>query len=277
MSPPAHSTVRSPSRDRRGAGSPGAGRGRSARPDEEVARLHASFALSRDPRLRTELVTHYDNLALSLARRFPSRRESREDLAQVARIGLIHAVDRFDPNRNRPFVAFARATILGELKHHVRDHTWGMRVARTLQERYLHVAHSVDDLTQELGRSPRIPEVAARVGLNDEQVLEAIDVDLADRILSLDRPNGDGRYLDPWKGDLDLERVEARIDLAALVRSLPERTQRVLELRFVEELTQSEIARHIGENQMCVSRILTKTLARMRVTAGGGGPDVHGG
>jgi RNA polymerase sigma-B factor len=226
--------------------------------------------------LRKELVTHYDKLALALARRFPSRRESREDLAQVARLGLIQAVDRFDPKRNRPFVAFARATILGELKHHVRDHTWGMRVPRTLQERYLQVAHSVDDLTQELGRSPRIPEVAARVGLNDEQVLEAIDVDLADRILSLDRPNGDGRHLDPWKEDRDFERVEARIELATLVRNLPERTQRVLELRFVDELTQSEIARHIGENQMCVSRTLARALARMRVTSGSRGPEGAG-
>jgi RNA polymerase sigma-B factor len=217
------------------------------------------------------LVTHYDNLAVSLARRFPSRRESREDLVQVARIGLIHAVDRFDPNRNRPFVVFAQATIMGELRHHVRDHTWGMRVPRTMQEHYLHVVHIVDDLTQELGRSPLVPEVAARVGLTDRQAREAIDVDLADRILSLDRPNGDGRRLDPWEENRDRERVEARIDLAALVRNLPERTQRVLELRFVEELTQSQIARHIGTSQMCVSRTLTKALAQMRAIADRGG------
>jgi RNA polymerase sigma-B factor len=136
--------------------------------EEKFARLHADFALHKDPYSRAELVTHYDNLALSLARRFPSRREAREDLIQVARIGLIHAVDRFDPSRNRPFVAFARATIMGELKRHLRDHTWGMRVPRSLQEHYLDVVPIVEDLTQELGRSPRIPEVAARVGLTEE-------------------------------------------------------------------------------------------------------------
>jgi RNA polymerase sigma-B factor len=243
------------------------GRGQPRRPDEEIARLHAAFALSRDPRLRAELITHYDKLACSLARRFPSRRESREDLVQVARIGLIHAVDRFDPNRNRPFVAFARPTILGELKRHVRDHSWGMRVPRSLQERYLDVVRSADDLTQELGRVPRIPDMAARVGLNADQVLEAIGVDSADRIQSLDRPNDDGRHLDPWEEESGLDRVEERADLAALVRTLPERTQRVLKLRFVDELSQSEIGRRIGANQMCVSRTLAKTLARLRIIA----------
>lgn len=243
------------------------GRGPMERPDEEIARLHAAFAVSRDPRLRAELVTHYDNLARSLARRFSTRREAREDLVQVARVGLIHAVDRFDPNRNRPFVAFARPTIIGELKRHVRDHTWGMRVPRSLQERYLDVVRSADDLTQELGRAPRIPEMAARVGLDADQVLEAIDVDSANRIQSFDQPNDDGRHLDPWGEDPDLDRVEERADLAALVRNLPERTQRVLELRFVDELTQSEIGRRIGASQMCVSRTLAKTLARLRIIA----------
>lgn len=235
--------------------------------DEAIVRLHAAFALSRDPRLRAELAAHYDNLARSLAWRFPSRRESREDLVQVARIGLLHALDRFDPNRNRPFVAFARPTIMGELKHHVRDHTWAMRVPRSLQERYLDVVRSVDDLTQELGRAPRVPEVAARVGLSAEQVLEAIEVDSADRVQSLDQPNDDGWYLDPWEEEPDLDRVEERANLAAQVRTLPERTQRVLAMRFVDELTQSEIGRRIGTSQMCVSRTLTKTLAELRIKA----------
>lgn len=236
--------------------------------EEDITRLHASFALSRDPRLRAELAFHYDGLAVSLARRFPSRRESHEDLVQVARIGLIQAIDRFDPNRKRPFVAYARATILGELKHHVRDHTWAMRVPRPLQEHYLQVLRAVDDLTQELGRSPRIPEVAARVGLSEEQVLTAIAVDSVGRIYSLDRPSDDGRHLEPWTEDPNLERVEARTDLDALIRNLPERTRRVLELRFVDELTQLEVGHRIGRSQMCVSRTLIKTLARMRVAAG---------
>lgn len=238
------------------------------RPAEEVTRLHVSFALSRDPRLRAELVTHYDNLAVSLAHRVSTRRESREDLVQVARIGLIHAVDRFDPNRNRPFVVFARATILGELKHHARDRTWGMRVPRGLQEDCLDVIRSVDELTQELGRFPRIPEVAARAGLTDQQVVTAIHVDAAGRRFdSFDRPNRDGLYFDPWEEDPNLEQVEERSYLATLTVNLPEGTKRMLELRFGDDLTQLEIARLVGRSQMCVSRTLTKTLARMRVVA----------
>jgi RNA polymerase sigma-B factor len=237
------------------------------RTDEEIGRLHTAFTVSRDPRLRAELVTHYDNLALSLARRFPTRRESREDLVQVARIGLLHAVDRFDPNRNRPFVAFARPTILGELKRHLRDHTWGMGVPRTLQERYLDVVRSVDDLTQELGRAPRMSEVAARVGLNPAQALEAIEVDSAAFIQSLDYPDDNSRHIDPGEQEPDFDRAEIRADLATLVRNLPERTQRVLELRFVDELTQSEIGRRIGASQMYVSRTLARTLAGLRTIA----------
>lgn len=237
------------------------------RAGEEIGRLHTAFALSRDPRLRAELMSHYDPLALSLARRFPTRRESREDLAQVARIGLLHAVDRFDPNRSRPFVAFARPTILGELKRHLRDHTWVMGVPRSLQEHYLDVVRSVDDLTQELGRAPRISEVAARVGLNDGQVLKAIEVDSAAFIQSLDSPAPDGRHLDPGEWEPDFDRVEVRAAVAALVRNLPERTRRVLELRFVDELSQSEIGLRIGASQMCVSRILAKALAGLRVIA----------
>lgn len=236
------------------------------RADEKITRLHAAFALNRDPRLRAELVTHYDNLALALARRFPTRRESRDDLAQVARIGLLHAVDRFDPNRNRPFVAFARPTIVGELKRHVRDHTWGMRVPRSLQEHYLDVVRGVEDLTQELGRTPRISEVAVRVGLDAGQVLEAIKLDSAARIRSLDYPDDDARHLDPGAQEPGFDRVEERADLAALVGKLPARTQRMLELRFVDGLSQSEVGRRVGVSQMCVSRTLIKTLARLQIT-----------
>jgi RNA polymerase sigma-B factor len=221
-------------------------------------------------------VAHYDQLALSLARDFGSRRESREDLVQVARVGLIHAVDRFDPNRGRPFTAFARATIVGELKHHLRDHTWGMRVPRPLQERYLAVIRITDDLTQELGRSPRIPEVATRLGLSEAQVLQAVGVDSVGCIQSLDRPTGPGRDLDPSEEDHNLERVEDKTDLVALLGNLPERTLRMLELRFTNGLTQLEIARHVGRSQIWVSRTLAKTLERIRVVADGEQPVSQG-
>ena len=114
---------------------------------------------------------------------------------------------------------------------------------------------------------PRIPEVATRVGLNADQVLEAIDVDSADRIRSLDQPGNDGRHREPWEVDPDLDRVEERADLTALVRDLPEPTRRLLELRFVDELTQSEIGGQIGASQMGVSRVLARTLSRLRILA----------
>ncbi len=237
------------------------------RDQDDIDWLHAAFALSRDPEARNELVTHYDHLARSLARCFGTRREFSEDLVQVARIGLIRAVDRFDPDCSRAFGAFARATILGELKHHLRDRTWAMRVPRPLQERYLAVIRIADDLTQELGRLPRTSEVAARVGLSEAHVLQAIEVDSVGRIQSLDRPNGSGRDLDRAGEDHNFKLVEDKADLVALLGNLPERTLRTLELRFAHGLTQLEIARHIGRSQIWVSRTLATTLKRLRAVA----------
>ena len=134
-----------------------------ARDHGEVGQLHVMYALTRDRRLRDELLAHYDAFAVRLARTFSSRREDREDLVQVARVGLIHAVDRFDPNRERPFVAYAQVTIEGELKRHIRDHSWRVRVPRSLQEQFLVVARTLEDLTQEMGRSPRIAELAVEL------------------------------------------------------------------------------------------------------------------
>ena len=236
---------------------------------ERLVGLHAAYAASRDPRLRGELLRAYDGYALGLARKFPSRRESPEDLGQVARIGLLHAIDRFDPSLGRPFTTFARATILGELKRHVRDRTWSMRVPRSLQEQYLVVVRAVDDLTQELSRSPSIREVARRAGMSEEDVLEAMELGGAQRPLSLDLPvgDGDGRALDPGSEDGSLGRVENRALLEALMARLPERERHILQLRFVEEMTQAEIAARIGVSQMYISRLLTRTLGRMRAWA----------
>lgn len=168
----------------------------------EPARLQIEYARTQDPLLREELVAHYDSFAVRLAQSFTTRREATEDLLQVARLGLIKAVDRFDPGRGRPFEAFARVTIIGELKRHLRDHTWRIRPTRSLQEHYLIVIRTADDLTQELGRSPRIPEVAARAGLSEEQVLEAMDVARANPV-SLDHPTfgDDGWTVEPGADD----------------------------------------------------------------------------
>jgi RNA polymerase sigma-B factor len=237
--------------------------------DLPVDELHWRYALSRDPAIRKQLVEHYDRLALSLVRQFRTRRESFEDLAQVARIGLIHAVDRFDPDRGRPFVGFARVTITGELKRHVRDKTWAMRVPRSLQEHYLAVVRAADDLTARLGRSPRIPEIAAVCDLTEEQVLEAMDLGRRQRPSSLDVPEIEGQRRSPEPGvpDRGLEHVENRALVARLLERLPERERRILELRFVHGRTQVEIAEEIGMSQMYVSRLLTRVLERMRVIA----------
>jgi RNA polymerase sigma-B factor len=216
------------------------------------------------------LVAAYDSFALGLARRFPSRREAPEDLAQVARVGLLKALDRFEVARGRPFTAFARATIVGELKRHIRDRTWSMQVPRSLQEQYLMVARALDDLTAQLGRSPLIPELARGTGLTEEQVLEAMELGGANRLLSFDVPAGEGggRLFDPGREDSGFAAVDRRALLGVLLARLSDRERQVLHLRFVEGRTQAEIAKQLGVSQMYVSRMLTRTLSRLRARAG---------
>jgi RNA polymerase sigma-B factor len=233
--------------------------------DQRIRYLHATYSLTREQSVRNEILAHYDGFAVRLARSFSTRREDRDDLIQVARLGLIHAVDRFDPDRERPFLAFARTTIVGELKRHLRDHTWKIRPNRSLQEQYLVVARSVDDLTQELGRSPLIPEVAARAGLTEEQVLETMELAGADRMLSLDHPGSpDGEPLDVGGIDLRFAHVEDSQTLQRLISKLPEREQQILRMRFQEQMTQGEIASQIGVSQMLISRRLARLMDRMQ-------------
>ena len=226
--------------------------------------LHLDYAAGRDPTVRSQLAAAYDDFAFSLARRMHTRRESVEDLAQVARIGLLHAIDRFDPDLGRPFVVFARATIMGELKRHVRDRTWVMRVPRSLQEHYLEVVRAADDLSQELGRSPTVADVVERTGLSDDHVLEAMELGAAQRPASLDAPQPDGRVTDPGAVDGNLVAVEGRTYLAELLSRLPEHEREIVELRFVEGLTQTQIGERLGVSQMYVSRMLARTLGRLR-------------
>jgi RNA polymerase sigma-B factor len=232
--------------------------------------LHRHYAATRDPKTQLELLKAYDRFALDLARRFPSRREQPEDLGQVARIGLLNALERFEPERERPFALFARATIVGELKRHIRDRTWAMRVPRSLQERYLAVVQTADHLTQELGRSPRIGEVAARTGLSEERVLEAMELGSAQHMMSLDAPPAeeDGpSCFEPGHDDAAFSQVEGQALLGALMSRIPAREREILRLRFELELTQAEIADRIGVSQMYISRLLARTLARLRVLA----------
>lgn len=237
--------------------------------DPTLARLHVEYAVTGDRCIRNRLAEAYDPLAVSLARRFPTRRESFEDLAQVARMGMLLAVERFDPGRGRPFPAFARVTVEGELKRHVRDRTWVVRVPRSLQEHYLVVIRTVEDLTGELGRSPRVAEVARRAGLTEDAVLEAMELAANQHPTSLDRPEVDGAPRRELAGaESPFAPVEERDLLASLLARLPALPARVLRLRFVEGLTQAEIGTRIGMSQMGVSRLLSRTLAQLATRAG---------
>ena len=234
------------------------------------SRLWARFAASHEPSVREELIRRYLPFASKLTQRYRSASESFDDLLQVASLGLVNAIDRFDPSRGVPFTAFASPTILGELKRHFRDRVWTVRVPRGLHDRLAEVDRAVTGLTRELQRSPTIAEIAARLEIDESQVLEALEANHNRRPLSLDRP---ASAEDPeeapaaeWIGVVDggYELVEGKAALEAALPGLDERERTVLRLRFVDDLTQSQIAEQIGLSQMHVSRILRDTLRRVR-------------
>ncbi len=232
--------------------------------------LWERFARDREPAVREELVRRNMAFAKRLALRYRGASESFDDLLQVANLGLLNAVDRFDPERGIPFTAFASPTILGELKRHFRDRVWTVRVPRGLHDRMADVDKAVTELTKKLQRSPSVGEIAERLGLEQTDVLEVMEANHNRRPLSLDRPAGaeDSDEAPPseWVGEEDerFELVEGRIALDAALPYLEERERVVLRLRFVEDMTQSQIAEKIGHSQMHVSRILRRTLERIR-------------
>ena len=243
------------------------------RAEEQLARddeLWRRFAKTRDPAIREELVRRNMPFAKRLALRYRGASESFDDLLQVANLGLLNAVDRFDPERGIPFTAFASPTILGELKRHFRDRVWTVRVPRGLHGRMAEVDKAITELTKELQRSPSVGEIAARLEVEQTEVLEVIEANHNRRPLSLDRPAGaeDSDESPPaeWVGEEDeaFELVEGRIALDAALPYLDERERLVLRLRFAEDMTQSQIAERIGHSQMHVSRILRRALARIR-------------
>jgi len=267
-----------PTRERRTAGEQdarsgpnGAGshrNGSEQRLDERFAR----YRRTGDRRLRDELVEEHAPLAHFLAGRFANRGEQRDDLVQVALVGLFKAVERFDPGRGLQFSTFATPTILGELKRHFRDRGWAVRVPRRVQELHLQLGRIVSALGQEEGRSPTPAEVAERAGVSEEAVLEAMEAGSLYRLVSLDgsvTPDDEGGELSACLGDDDpeFERIEHRSEIEELLEALPARERRIVELRFFESMTQSEIAERVGVSQMHVSRLLTRSLERLRVEA----------
>ena len=206
-------------------------------------------------------------LARSLAVQYRHAREPLEDLCQVANLGLVKAVDRFDPDRGIAFTSYAVPTILGELKRHFRDRTWTIHVSRSVQESIARVEKATEALRQELGRYPSVREVAAHCRMTDEEVTEARLAEGASRLASLDAPvtrEDDGGLADHLgRDDTGLDRVEDALWLEQLAGDLTEREREVLRLRFVEDLVQREIAERVGVSQMHVSRILRDALARL--------------
>ena len=240
---------------------------RSERREPDGPEVAEWFAALPDREARERLVHRFLPLAEHLAQRFVGRGEAREDLEQVARLGLLHAIDRFDAERGVQFSTFATVTIVGELKRHFRDKGWSIRVPRSLQESALLVNRTASELWQELGRAPSIEEVAARADLPSEAVLEAMEAVQAYSTASLEAPVGeDGVTTGELLGDDDpgFAVSDEWLAIAPRLQGLPARERRILYLRFFEDKTQTEIAREVGISQMHVSRLLDRTLAILR-------------
>ena len=237
------------------------------RDDEQ---LLAAFAQRPDPQLRAALVERYLPLARSIARRYARGAEPLDDLMQVASVGLIKALDRFDPERGVAFSSFAVPTIAGEVRRYFRDRTWAVRPPRDLQERALAVEKTSEELTNRLGRSPTVRQIGQALELQDEDVLEAMQALRAGNATSFSSPRGsdeDGgeRTLEDTLGadEGGFAQAEHRVVYQQLARALTARERRVVELRFGEDMTQEEIGREVGVSQMQVSRILRQALAKL--------------
>jgi len=218
---------------------------------------------------RNQLIERYMPLARSLALRYRRASEPLDDLVQVASVGLVKAVDRWDPDRGLAFSSYAVPTILGELRRYFRDSTWDVRPARDLQELCLAVEEARESLWSELGRSPTVSDIAGHVGRAPEQVVEALQATEGRSLRSLDAPvheeEGDSASAGELIGDDDPEfdRVEAGVTIERLTAVLDERAREILRLRFQEDLLQSEIAEQVGCSQMHVSRIIRSSLEKL--------------
>ncbi|MFG2862268.1 RNA polymerase sigma factor SigF [Streptomyces sioyaensis] len=218
--------------------------------------------------VRNTLVELNLTLVRYAARRLRTRSESLEDVLQVGTIGLIKAINRFDPTRGTEFPTFALPTIIGEIKRFFRDTTWAVRVPRRLQERSMTLQSATAALEQDLGRPPTVTELAEHLDLETDEVLEGLEAANSYCAASLDAPNDDeaADLLADHIGidDLDLERVEDLVALKPLIAALPERDRKILAMRFVHDMTQAQIGAELGFSQMHVSRLLARTLARLR-------------
>jgi RNA polymerase sigma-B factor len=238
-----------------------------ARNDPELLRRYHQRG---DTQARERLIEQYLPLVRSLARRYAHRGEQLEDLVQVGCIGLIKAIDRFDIDRGVELTTYATPNIIGEIKRHFRDKGWAIRVPRGLQELNVRLSHLLEELTVQLERSPTIPELAKAADVDEEDVLEALESGQAYATLSLSATSGgdEDSDLDPLESlgtlDYEYEVSEDRAVLAPGLAALDERERRILHLRFFEGLTQSQIAQQVGISQMHVSRLIRRSLEKMR-------------
>jgi len=263
--------TRPPRSDRRPARSRRASDRFAARREEEL--LFRRHQRDGDLDARRQLTERYLPLARSLARRYERRGESFDDLVQVASLGLVKAIDRFDPDRGLSFSSYAVPTMLGELRRYFRDTGWALHVPREMQERVLKVNAAIERLSRDLGRSPSPQQVAEELDLAVEEVLEAIEANAAYDTSSLDTPlrsrDDEGQSIAETFGENDhgFELVEGRASIGPALQTLPERERMILHMRFAEDLTQSEIAERIGVSQMHVSRLIRRALEEVRMAA----------
>ncbi len=235
------------------------------------------FQATRDPAIREQIVERFMPLARSLALRYRSGGEAVEDLIQVANLGLLKAIDRYDSERGTGFVAYASPTILGELRHHFRDRSWSVRLPRSLQERSMKIAEAEADLRGDLQRTPTVSEVAEHCELSDADVIEAMQADQARRTTSLDRPKmqdeDDSVPVVETLGTTDYGFERAEAEFASETAELRPKERQALHYRFHEGMTQREIGDEIGVSQMQVSRLLRSALNKLLVAVrGGDGP-----
>lgn len=231
---------------------------------QEMPEGSATFTRQRD-----SIVERCLPLADHIARRFDGRGEPRDDLVQVARVGLVNAVIRFNVDAGSDFVSFAVPTIMGEVRRHFRDNSWSVKVPRRLKELHLRLGAATAELSQRLGRAPTPSELAAELEMDRDEIVEGLVAGSSYNTLSIDGAGGgteEAPAIADTLGDVDLnlDQIENRESLRPLLASLPERERQVLLLRFFESMTQTQIAERVGISQMHVSRLLAKSLTRMR-------------
>ena len=239
-------------------------------PDDEYTKdLFRKWRETGDERYREEIIRLHEPLVNYFAHKFAGRGEPIEDLRQVGRIGLINAVDRFDPERGVKFTTYATPTILGEIRRYFRDKGWTMKVPRRLQELCLDAAKVVDELTSELGRFPTVAEIAERLGVTEDKAIEALEACHAYDLPSLEAavtPEGEEVGMEEQLGEVDemLESVVNRETIRQALEQLPERERQIIVMRFWHDMSQSQVAKKLGISQMHVSRLQRRALQRLR-------------